>query len=176
MRVESTGLAESRASAIAAHSSMSMRGDSRKVFLVHGRDGGTKEMVARFVERLGLEPIILHEQANEGRTVIEKFEAHADVPFAVVLMTADDTGGLAGDSREFRPRARQNVILELGCFTGKLGRSRVAALFSAGLEVPSDLHGVLFIELDEGGAWRMKLAQELVTAGLKPRLEALVGS
>jgi hypothetical protein len=60
---------------------------SKKVFVVHGHDNEAKETVARFLERLALEPIILHEQANEGRTVIEKFEVHANVGFAVVLLT-----------------------------------------------------------------------------------------
>ncbi|MHB1544999.1 MAG: TIR domain-containing protein [Gammaproteobacteria bacterium] len=116
--------------------------NSRKVFLVHGHDIAAKELVARFLERVGLEPIILHEQANQGRTVIEKFESYADVPFAVVLLTGDDVGSKAGAKAVLAPRARQNVILELGYFTGKLDRSRVSALFVSGLDVPSDLHGV----------------------------------
>lgn len=149
--------------------------DSR-VFVVHGHDHGTKETAARFLEKLALETIVLHEKANEGRTVIEKFEAYADVGFAVVLLTPDDLGGSAGNSREQAPRARQNVILELGYFTGKLGRSRVCALFKPGVEVPSDFHGVLFIEIDEAGAWRAKLAQELVQAGMKVNLQGLLST
>jgi predicted nucleotide-binding protein len=85
---------------------------SPKVFLVHGREDGPREAVARFLERLGFEPIILHEQANQGRTVIEKVEAHSDVGFAVVLLTPDDEGNLRGEASQ--PRARQNVLLELG--------------------------------------------------------------
>jgi len=145
-----------------------------KVFLVHGHDVAAKESVARFLEKLSLNPIILHEQANEGQTVIEKFESHANVNFAVVLLTPDDVGASSKTPDAIRPRARQNVVLELGYFTGKLGRRRVCALFKPGLEVPSDFHGVLFIELDDPGAWRSKLAQELVSCGMQINLQGLV--
>jgi predicted nucleotide-binding protein len=101
---------------------------TKKVFVVHGHDNEAKETVARFLERLKLEPIILHEQPNEGRTVIEKFEVHADVSFAVALLTPDDVGASASERAHLRPRARQNVVLELGYFLGKLKRNRVCAL------------------------------------------------
>jgi Predicted nucleotide-binding protein containing TIR-like domain len=104
---------------------------ARKIFIVHGHDDGPKYAVTRFVERLGFEAIILHEQASQGRTVIEKIEAHADVGFAIVLLTPDDFGGAKGE--EPKSRARQNVILELGFFVGKLTRSRVCALRRATL-------------------------------------------
>jgi len=81
-----------------------------KVFLVHGHDDSARETTARFLERLKLEPIILHEQANEGRTIIEKVEHYSEVVFAVVLLTPDDVGGLNAQNPELKPRARQNVI------------------------------------------------------------------
>jgi predicted nucleotide-binding protein len=146
---------------------------TKRVFLVHGHDPAPKEATARFLEKLGLEPIILHEQPNGGRTVIEKFEAYSDVSFAVVLMTPDDVGAANAARDKLLSRARQNVILELGYFTGRLGRSKVCALFKRDIEIPSDIHGVLFLELDDGGAWKLKLANELVQAGLKPDLQAL---
>jgi predicted nucleotide-binding protein len=149
---------------------------SKKVFVVHGHDNEAKETVARFLERLGLEPIILHEQPNEGRTVIEKFEHHADVGFAVVLLTPDDVGAVATEADKLKLRARQNVVLELGYFLGSLRRSRVCALYKGGVEVPSDYQGVLYVELDQKGAWRTRLAQELANAGLKINLEALLKS
>ncbi|WP_292994959.1 nucleotide-binding protein [Nitrosomonas sp.] len=177
LRVESVGLAETKSQIDPAQRMFASKSNSRKVFLVHGHNNEAKESVARFLERIGLEPIILHEQANEGRTIIEKFEAFADdVPFAVVLMTGDDVGSKVGPEQMLVPRARQNVILELGYFAGKLGRSRVSALYISGLDVPSDLHGVLFTELDEKGAWRTKVAQELVSAGMKIKLEGLLQS
>jgi predicted nucleotide-binding protein len=139
--------------------------DERLVFLVHGHDKAVTETVARFLEKLDLHPIILHEQPSMGRTVIEKFEAHADVGFAVVLLTPDDMGGLAAGG-ELRPRARQNVILELGYFIGRLSRARVCALYVEGVEIPSDIHGVVYVPYDAAGGWRLKLANEIRAAGL----------
>src|ERR1035438_6975181 len=81
----------------AAPSAVAVPPLTKKVFVVHGHDDEAKEKVARFLERLKLEPIILHEQPNEGRTVIEKFEVFADVGFAVVLLTPDDVGALASE-------------------------------------------------------------------------------
>lgn len=147
---------------------------SKRIFIVHGHDSEPKESVARFIERLGLEPIILHEQPNSGRTVIEKFEVFADVGFAVVLLTPDDVGGSSDKQNELKARARQNVVLELGYFVGRLSRHRVCALFKKDVEIPSDLHGVLFVEFDPAGAWRTKLAQELVEAGIQIKLDALI--
>jgi len=149
---------------------------TKRVFVVHGRDTEVKESVARFLERLGLEPIILHEQPNSGRTVIEKFELHADVGFAVILLTPDDVGGLGVTPADLKGRARQNVILELGYFLGRLSRRRVCALYKKDVEIPSDYQGVLFVEFDPSGAWRTKLAQELVEGGFSINLDALLKS
>lgn len=137
------------------------------VFIVHGHDDSTKNEVARFVEKLGLRAIILHEQANRGRTIIEKFEDHANVGFAVVVMTPDDVGASKGQEANLKPRARQNVILELGFFLGKLGRERVCPLHKGGLEMPSDYQGVLFVPLDDNGAWKTSLAKEIEATGIK---------
>lgn len=138
---------------------------SRKVFVVHGRDVAARESVARFLQNLELEPIILHEQPNEGRTIIEKFEKYADVGFAVVILTADDIGRLGNGAKDER-RARQNVILELGFFLGSLGRKRVCPLYEVGVTVPSDYDGVAYVPLDENGGWKLQLARELTSAGL----------
>jgi predicted nucleotide-binding protein len=108
--------------------------------------------------------VILHEQANQGRTVIEKVEAHADVDFAIVLLTPDDVGR-AKDDAELAPRPRQNVLLELGYFIGRLGRENVCALKRGQLEVPSDFAGVVWEEFDPTGAWRTVLGRELQAAG-----------
>ena len=137
-----------------------------KVFLVHGHDESARESTARFLEKLGLEPIILHEQPNAGRTIIEKVEKYAEVAFAVVLLTPDDVGGSASDPQALNSRARQNVILELGYFIGRLGRAHVAALLKGDVEKPSDYDGVVYIVMDTGGAWKIQLARELKTAGL----------
>lgn len=137
--------------------------NSKKIFIVHGHDEGARESVARFLERIGFEPIILHEQANRGRTVIEKVEAHGDVGFAVVLLTPDDEGCVKGGNTE--PRARQNVLLELGYFIGRLGRDHVCALKRGDLEIPSDFAGVVWESMDSSGGWKQALARELKAAG-----------
>ncbi|WP_343725881.1 nucleotide-binding protein [Herbaspirillum huttiense] len=136
---------------------------SKKIFVVHGHDEGTREAVARFLERIGLEPIILHEQANQGRTIIEKVVAHGDVGFAVVLLTPDDEGCTKGGSPE--PRARQNVLLELGYFIGRLGRDKVCALKRGAIEIPSDFAGVVWESMDDSGGWKQRLARELEAVG-----------
>ena len=136
---------------------------SNKVFIVHGHDGEARETVARFLEKLGLQAIILHEQANQGRTVIEKVEANGDVGFAVVLLTPDDVGCAKGGEPE--PRARQNVLLELGYFIGRLGRAKVCALKRGELEIPSDFAGIVWEKMDSGSGWKLALARELKAAG-----------
>jgi len=135
---------------------------SKKVFVVHGHDDGAKQAVARYLEKLELTPVILHEQPSGGRTIIEKFEAYADVAFAVVLLTPDDQGGPVATPFEKQSlRARQNVILELGYFLGRLGRERVCGLYKEGTEIPSDFQGVVFVSMDGAGAWRLVLGREL---------------
>jgi predicted nucleotide-binding protein len=148
--------------------------NGRRVFLVHGRTEGALHEAARFLERLGLKVIILREQPGQGRTIIEKFETYADVGFAVVLLTADDRGGLVDvPYKDQQPRARQNVILELGYFIGRLGRERVCALCEAGVEIPSDYAGVQYVPLDAVGRWRFELAIELRTAGMSVDMNKL---
>lgn len=137
---------------------------SNKVFIVHGHDGEARETVARFLGNIGFEPIILHEQANKGRTIIEKVEANADVGFAVVLLTPDDLGRAKADV-ELEPRARQNVLLELGYFMAHLGRDKVCALRRGNVSIPSDFAGVVWESMDDAGGWKQKLARELVEAG-----------
>ena len=136
--------------------------DTRKIFVVHGRDEGATDAVARFLEKLQLDPVILSEMPNVGRTIIEKFEAHADVGYAIVLLTSDDRGGLQGEDP--RPRARQNVIFELGFFIGKLGREHVCALTKGSPEIPSDYAGVMYIPMDTGSQWKTSLIRELKAA------------
>ncbi|HEX3697630.1 MAG TPA: nucleotide-binding protein [Polyangia bacterium] len=124
--------------------------NTRRVFVVHGHDEEAKLATARFLEKLQLDPVVLSEQPNEGRTIIEKFEHHADVSYAIVLLTPDDVGAPEEAPDVLRPRARQNVMLELGYFIGRLGRSRDCALYKDGVELPSDLHGVLYVQMDAG--------------------------
>ena len=146
------------------------------IFIVHGRDEDAKEAVARFLQKLGLNGIVLREQANRGRAVIEKFEDYANVGFAVVLMTPDDVGALAQETDSLKHRARQNVVFEFGFFVAKLGRQRIFALLKGDIEVPSDYQGVLYLAMDEAGKWKVSLARELIAAGLKISSEKLTSA
>lgn len=146
-------------------------GDSRKVFVVHGRDEARRESVARFLTKLELIPIILHEQPSRGGTVIEKIGANADVEFAVVILTGDDVGALKGDEANLLPRARQNVIAELGYFVGRIGREKVCALYEHGVELPSDFAGVVYVSLAQG--WELAVAKEIRAAGIPVDLNHL---
>lgn len=138
-----------------------------EVFIVHGHDELAKQSCARLVENLGLEAIILHEQTNEGRTIIEKFEDSSDVSFAIILLTPDDTGkSQKVDNAVESDRARQNVIFEHGYFIGKLGRNRVCALYVQGVELPSDMSGIIYVPYDESGNWKYQLSKEMKAAGL----------
>lgn len=135
---------------------------------MHGHDDGLRETVARFLDQLGLVPIILHEQPSEGRALLAKMEAHADVGFAVVLLTPDDVGAKKPTERrepELKPRARQNVVLELGFFLGRLGSGNVCAILKGDLEPPSDYDGVVYVPFD-GGGWKLQLAREIKAAGI----------
>ena len=128
-----------------------------RVFIIHGHDEASKSQVARLIQKLDLVPVILGEQPNRGRTIIEKLERNSDVAYAVAILTPDDSSGT---------RARQNVILELGQFMSKLGREKVAILYRPDVELPSDIKGVVYIEFDKSGAWQYSLAKELKAAGL----------
>jgi predicted nucleotide-binding protein len=140
--------------------------DTNSIFIVHGHDEQAKESSARFIEKLGLNAVILHEQANEGKTIIEKLEKHTDAAYAVVLFTPDDVGASASTPKNLQARARQNVLVELGYMAAKIGRNRVCVLRKGDVEIPSDFLGVLYIDVDSDGAWRLKLAKELKVAGL----------
>ncbi|MGO8757184.1 MAG: TIR domain-containing protein [Terracidiphilus sp.] len=139
--------------------------DSRGIFVVHGHDHGTKDTVARFLTQMDLEPIVLHEQPDKGRTVIEKFEDYSEVQCAVVILSPDDVAYEKSAPTKQEERARQNVILELGFFIGKLGRDRTFALLLDGVSQPSDLAGILYIPMSDD-SWRMKLVRELKAAGI----------
>ena len=140
---------------------------SNKIFIIHGRDDSAKATVARFLEHLELEVIILHEQPNKGRTIIEKFEDYADVKFAVVLLTPDDEGALKDQNHNYESRARQNVVFEFGYFIGRLGRKNVCALLKGDVEKPSDCDGIIYIPLDDNGGWQIPLLRELKAADFK---------
>jgi predicted nucleotide-binding protein len=143
-----------------------------KVFVVHGHDEAVRETVARFLEKLGLDAIILNEQVSGGIGIMEKFEKYAAVDFAIVLLTPDDEGRAKG-APDFKARARQNVILELGYFIGKLGRGHVCALHKDSIEIPSDYAGIVYVQYDLAGGWKQVIAKEMKSAGLKVDMNAI---
>jgi predicted nucleotide-binding protein len=157
-----------------AASTVASRPLGKDVFIVHGHDSAAKLDAARVLDGLlGFTPVILHEKANAGRVLIEKLESEAGtVGFAVVLLTADDLGRAEGASED-QTRARQNVVFEFGYFIGLIGRPRVVALYEPGVELPSDLHGLVYIELDPRGGWKNDLARELDAAGFTVAWSAL---
>lgn len=147
---------------------------TRDIFIVHGWDEAAKESVSRFIEKIDLNPIILHEKPNAGRTIIEKFEDYSNVGFAIVLLTPDDIGSSKDELDKAKPRARQNVIFELGYFIGKLGRGNVCALYKEGVEIPSDYHGVLYLAMDTNNGWQLSLAREIKQAGIEIDLNKVI--
>lgn len=146
--------------------------DNKRVFIVHGHDDRIKWAVSNFLRKLGLEPVILHEQTNQGKTIIEKLESETDVGYGIVLYTPCDKGGTIDCNFEnMRFRARQNVILEHGYLMGKLGRNRVCALLDGDIERPSDIDGILYVPYKPG--WELTVGKELRSAGYDVDLNIL---
>jgi predicted nucleotide-binding protein len=149
----------------------------KKTFIVHGRDNESKQELSRYIESLGIDVIILHEQASSGMTIIEKIEHYSnEVDFAFVLYTACDHGrgihetkdhgrGIHETKDHFKNRARQNVVFEHGYLMAKLGRKNVCALVKGEIEKPNDINGVVYVSLDPAGAWKIEVKKELNACG-----------
>jgi len=129
------------------------------IFIVHGHDEGLLQEIARFIEQIGLKPIILKETPNGGETIIEKIESRSDVGYGIVLYTPCDKGFDTEDPETVKNRARQNVIFEHGYLIGKLGRNRVSAIVKGELETPGDIGGMVYISYDNN--WKIALVKEL---------------
>jgi predicted nucleotide-binding protein len=142
------------------------RAKGRCVFLLHGRDPAKDELAA-FLLKIGIRPIILAEENIQGRTIIESIE-HALVraDYAIALVTGDDEGHLVGRPSEKKLRARQNLIFETGICIGFLGRQRVAILYRSGIELPSDLQGVVYLPFEKISDVKLRIVQELKCSGL----------
>ncbi|MDB2092528.1 TIR domain-containing protein [Clostridium paraputrificum] len=147
--------------------------NKKDIFIVHGRDNEAKIEVARFVEKIGYNPIILHEKATLGKTIIEKIEEYSKVGFAIVLYTPCDEGGLVGEDL-LKPRARQNVVFEHGYLIGRIGRKNVCALVKGEVEKPNDISGVVYIDMDGNGGWKLSIVKEMVAAGYEVDLSKLL--
>lgn len=138
--------------------------DRKKVFIVHGHDNEAKLEVARFIEKIGFEPIILHEQVSGSKTIIEKIETYSDVGFGIVIYTPCDIGARCSETDNLQGRARQNVVFEHGFLIGKLGRSRVCPLVKGSVETPNDISGIVYTSMGSSN-WQVELAKELRASG-----------
>jgi TusA-related sulfurtransferase len=136
------------------------------ILLVHGRDEAAKETLLEFLEKLGLGVLVLQEQPDGGRSLMEKVGESSSIHFAIILFTPDDIAAPSGSLKEKQTRVSQNVIFALGYFMGKLGRGKVCALFKEEVEIPLDYTGVAYIPLDPRGDWRLLLAKEIKQAGI----------
>lgn len=146
----------------------------KKVFVVHGHNQELKNDVEVFLRNIGLEPIVLHREVDEGLTLIEKFEHHSDVGYALILISPDDIAfpkselKKSENKRKIELRARQNVIFEWGYFVGKIGRSNVCCVYKEGVTLPSDLAGMVYKKvtrsIEDIG---YELIKELKNAGFK---------
>lgn len=140
--------------------------DNAKVFISYGDDEGAKTTVARFVEKLGLEAIILDELPSAGLTGFEKFEKYGRIAdFAIVLLTPDDVGSSKATGK-LKPRACQDVILEFGYLFLTLGGKRVFALYKEGVELISDIPGLAYVCMDSENDWQLKLEQAMRNVGM----------
>ncbi|MDD2791339.1 MAG: nucleotide-binding protein [Sulfurimonas sp.] len=152
---------------------ISEKHDTNKVFIVHGHDSEAKLEVARFIDKIGFEPIILHEQASDSKTIIEKIESYSNVGFAIVIYTACDVGAKKSDSSNLKNRARQNVVFEHGFLMGKLGRSNICSLVKGEIETPNDISGIVYTSMDSGH-WQIELAKEMKTSGYKVDMNKVI--
>ena len=176
-----------------------LEASSKNVFIVHGRDHEPMKELKTMLYEFGLDPIVLHEQASGGLTLAEKLERYAGkVGFTFVILTPDDVGGQKEDIRKklgadlpflqrpvvllgpsvvdnilknFEPRARQNVIFEMGYFWGMLERKRVCCLLKGNVEKPSDIEGIVYIPFKESvEEIRFKVMKELKEAGYEIKI------
>jgi predicted nucleotide-binding protein len=145
------------------------------VFIVHGRDLQFRDDVENYLITIGVKPVVLSKMPNAHKSLLDKFfTLSQDTKFAIVLISPDDYGALTDDfddpngaERALEYRARQNVILELGFFYGRLSFERVFVLYRnpktrfPKFERPSDLNGVPWDEYDVTGKWKDVLKTRL---------------
>lgn len=126
-----------------------------KVFVVHGHDQTSREQLELVLHKLGLDPFVLQNTGGAGLTIIEALEKEigpgaAEVKFGIVLLTPDDFGYAKADGADkAQPRARQNVVLEMGMLLSSIGRKNVAILKKGHVDVPSDAQGILYLGFND---------------------------
>jgi predicted nucleotide-binding protein len=142
------------------------KSDTRKVLIIHGQDEEKKATLASFLTKLGLEPVIPHEEPSSGTNLMEKIGKSPNVTFAIILLTADDYGYPKGRPEESKPRPKQDVIFELGFLIGQIGQNLVCALCEEGLDLPPEYKGNVFIPYDPGGLWKLLIARAMKMANV----------
>lgn len=167
-----SGLLKSSQKSVVSIPSNTTKLNMSQVFIVHGHDDLAKVETARFIEKLGFQPIILHEQASSGKTIIEKIESYSNVGFGIVLYTPCDLGYKKGQESNLNPRARQNVVFEHGYLIGKIGRKNVCALVKDQVETPNDISGVVYVSMEND--WKLALAKELRNSGYKVDMNLVI--
>ena len=144
--------------------------ENTKIFIVHGHDREARDQLELVLMRLGLQPFILQNNDGGSKTIIEALEQniYRDSAFGIILMTPDDFGHPKNKEEDRQPRARQNVILEMGMIMAALGRNKMAILKKGALEMPSDADGIIRLEFNERVQEQVpKLVQRLEAAGIK---------
>jgi predicted nucleotide-binding protein len=155
-------------------SSFHTKKSMHEVFIVHGHDEAARLKVARYIEKLGFQPIILNEQASSGTTIIEKIVEYSNVGFGIVIYTPCDVGGKKTSDIAYKDRARQNVVFEHGYLIGRIGRENVCALVKGDIETPNDISGVVYVSMDDSDAWQIKIARELKNSGYEVDMNKII--
>jgi len=116
----------------------------KKVFIIHGKEVSLADELHRILNEHEIGSVILQNQPNDGRTVLEKLEEEGfnKTDYAIAIVTPDDIGGLNGTGI-VKSRARQNVILEIGAFIMK-DRNKICILKKGEIEIPSDISGIAY--------------------------------
>lgn len=133
----------------------------KTAFIIHGHDNDLKREVELLLTDAGVNHIVLNEQPDRGRAIIDKMLDETKYSgYAIALLTPDDITE-HGDKR-----ARQNVIFEIGYFLGRIGKERIRMIVKDNIEIPSDLGGILYEKYDSKGAWKIKLLKEMQAVGI----------
>lgn len=139
---------------------------THRVCVIHGQNDALKNAVSDYLQKLGLEPVVLHKQPSGERNIMEKIEILPEVDYAVVLLTDDDFVQTGKSSRGGKALSR-NVLFELGYYIGRLGKSRVCALYKGHNKPPRDYEGISCLTISDNQVWRRLLGMELKEAGFE---------
>lgn len=143
--------------------------NNKRIFIVHGHDDMSKKELKLILREWGLIPVVSGEEPAQGKTIIENLLSHIEsCMYGIILLTPDDFGYSKKDGTEqVKPRARQNVVLEMGIVLGILGRSRVIVLRKAEVEDPTDINGLIYKAYRESvDETKESLRKELISAGI----------